>query len=210
MATFAAIKNNIESDLNRTDLTTSVNKYINEAINYYSNEKFWFTAGRTTFTTTPSQKPYGDADGVPNFSSIINFKITVNGSDNPVIPRPFSWIDNVDISSFEGDPLYYGLLENSADQRVWLYPVPDATYTCTVTYRKTYADLSASADTNDFTDKAQFLIEARTKKNMYLEVIHNEERAALMNMKEQEQYLILKTRTDHMDDGEADILPRDF
>lgn len=179
MSTFSEMRAKIEDDLNRTDLTTQVNREINRAIRKYAKQKFWFAATTGTFSTVADQQSYGTGDGLPSdIRDIIYLRITQSSSVyyeliERGIDRVLRWNSNDD----SGLPTDYAWLES----KIYLYPNPDAVYTVTVYYQKYYTDLSADGDSNDFTTnpEAEQLIENEAKYHLYAELITDAEQALI-------------------------------
>jgi len=73
MSTYLQMRDKIEDDLNRTDLTTQVNREINRAIRKYAREPMWFSAKKLNFSTAINQQYYDSADGLPTDIRIVNF-----------------------------------------------------------------------------------------------------------------------------------------
>tara|TARA_R110000796_G_scaffold65782_2_gene151815 strand:+ start:25216 stop:26118 length:903 start_codon:yes stop_codon:yes gene_type:complete len=70
-----------------------------------------------------------------------------NVNDNPGLPLSYAWFDS----------------------QLYLYPTPDQIYVVDIFYQQYYADLSADADTNDFTInyEAENLIEQEAEYQLY-------------------------------------------
>lgn len=66
MSTFLEMRNKIENDLLRTDLTSDVNREINRAIRKYAKTPLWFSSTSLNFSTANGQWVYDSADGVPS------------------------------------------------------------------------------------------------------------------------------------------------
>lgn len=77
MSTFLQMRNKIEDDLNRTDLTTQVNREINRAIRKYASMPFWFSGKKLNFALSANQQSYDTSDGLPSDIRIINY-VNVN------------------------------------------------------------------------------------------------------------------------------------
>ena len=79
MSTFLGMRNKIQDDLNRTDLTTQVNREINRAIRKYASIPFWFSAQVENFATAINQQSYDSTDGFPDDIRIIDY-VRINQS----------------------------------------------------------------------------------------------------------------------------------
>lgn len=162
MATLSDLRDNIEHDLARSDLTTYVTQAINKAIEHYSRYRFWFNETTGTLSTVDGTQSYATADGLPSDIAEIDV-VTVHQTSTTrldAVPRTYQWIrTNSTNTALEDVPSDYAFYAS----KLWLYPTPNAVYTVTISYKKTYSDLSADSDYNDFTTNAQDLIEARAR-----------------------------------------------
>src|SRR5690606_40515951 len=70
MATKALLKQRIQDDLDRTDITTQISSAIDDAIKFYQQRRFFFNENRdTTFATVNGQDFYDSDDdaNIPKF-----------------------------------------------------------------------------------------------------------------------------------------------
>lgn len=175
MSTFSQMRSKIADDLNRSDLTTQINRAINRAINHYKKQRFWFNESTDTFSTVVDQESYGSADGVAtDIVEIDEAKITISSSVKPTLTKQtFQYIQEMNYGNFSSQPTDYAIFQN----KIWLYPIPNQVWTITLYYQKSYSDLSADADENDFTTYAEDLIEARATWWLYKTVIRDKDAA---------------------------------
>ncbi len=66
MSTYLQMRNKIENDILRTDLTSDVNREINRAIRKYASTPTWFSSTSLNFATANNQWTYDTADGLPS------------------------------------------------------------------------------------------------------------------------------------------------
>lgn len=194
MSTLIQMRTRIADDINRSDLDTQINKAINRAIEYYSKKiRFWFNEKTATFNTVASQFNYGSADGIPTDNMEIDYvKLAISGSNNvPLTPRTYDYIQTANVGNLTGTPTDYAYYK----ENFWLYPVPNAALTITVSYVKNYTALSADADTNDFTEEAEDLIESRAEWWLYNRVIKDYEAAQVAKAEELEALTTLLQET---------------
>lgn len=195
MTTFTTLKANVADYINRSDLSTQIGTAINRAIAFYSRkERFWFNETTGTFNTVSGQLIYTSSDSIPTLITEIDYvKIAISASLNtPLSPRTYSYIqDRVVSSSVTGVPYEYAYYK----QNFYLYPIANAVYTITVSYTKSYADLSAGSDTNDFTNNAEDLIEARATWWIYSQILKNADDAAIWKQNEREALMALQDET---------------
>lgn len=69
----------IADDLNRSDLTTQIQREINRAIRKYASIPMWFSSTSANFTTAAGQQTYDTADGLPSNIRIVDY-LRVNQS----------------------------------------------------------------------------------------------------------------------------------
>lgn len=175
MSTFLQMRNRIANYINRSDLTTEINDAITRAIEFYEKERFYFQETTGSFSTIANQESYGTADGIPTDIKEIDQVIITLSSTNkpPIIPRTYDYIKNVNIGQSTGDPIDWAWYAS----KFWFYPIPDSVKTITLSYKKSYTALSADADTNDWTTKAEDLIENHALFTVYSQVIKDKEEA---------------------------------
>lgn len=79
MSTYAQMQAKIADDLNRSDLTTQIQREINRAIRKYASIPMWFSSTSANFTTAAGQQTYDTADGLPSNIRIVDY-LRVNQS----------------------------------------------------------------------------------------------------------------------------------
>lgn len=209
MATFLDVQNNIADYLNRSDLTTQIKTAINRAIASYGTHDFWFTqAGPSTFSTIANQESYAVADGIPdNIREITYLRLTSGGSFYRIDPRTLVYIQEHNPNSNPGMPFNYCFWA----KKIYLNPIPDAVYTVTAWFRKTYAEMTLNADTNDFTTniEALNLIEAKACWWLSSYIIRDKEGAAEYQEMESNALAILSTIGNNLQATER-LYPTDF
>lgn len=195
MSTFAQMRAVIADDLNRSDMTTQINRAINRAIHYYTKERFWFNEKTSTFSTTNTVKNYDSSTIPTDIAQIDYMEIVVSGSDLELTPITYTEIESMDVNHQTGIPSKYAWYK----ENIYLFPIPNNTYTVNISYQQTYADLSADSDTNDWTTSAEDLIEARACWWIYARVLKDQDQAnsykaleidALESLREQTTKLI--------------------
>jgi hypothetical protein len=161
MTTYATLRTRISSELDRTDLNTAgyVASEVLSAIKHYERQRFWFNEGRATASTVAAQVNLA----VPtDLLEIDDLRITL--SSRPYQLDKQSWDDflamgGTDTGITNSRPSDYAYYAN----QLWFFPIPDSTYTLTMSYVKQLTALSADADTNAWTTDAEELIRARAK-----------------------------------------------
>jgi len=208
MSTFLEMQQRIADDLDRTDLNDQIKKAINRAIVYYQKEPFWFKETSTTFPAVNAQEEYVYGVGsVPSDVQMID-----------ILERQYSGdkITLTEITPFELEAKQKGDSVGTPDQfaqyenRLKLYPTPNQTgITILIKYTKNYAELSADADTNDWLEYAEDLIEARARWWINLRVIKDRESAADDNIQEMSALDALRSINTHKT-GQGRVIPTQF
>jgi len=209
MSTLVQMRSRIADDLNRSDLNTQIDLAINRAIEYYYNkERFWFNETSGTFATIANQEAYGTADGIPSDIAEIDYmQITLSSTNKPDLDeRTFNWIQDRNVGRATGDPTDFAWYQN----KIYLYLIPNQVRTITVFYKKTYADLSLDADTNDYTAYAEDLIEARATAWLNKRVLKDYESSSINERDEADALSALRERTSTMIGGTGQIQATDF
>lgn len=196
MSTLATMRTRIADDLNRSDVNTQIDKAINRAIIYYSKERFWFNETTGTVATVASTQAYGTAQSLPtDILEIDTVKLTIASTNKQVLDkRTYQWLQEMDLSAQTSQPTDWAWYKSS----LYLYPTPNAAWTVTLSYMKSYAELSLDADTNDWTTSAEDLIEARARWWLYSRVIMDYEAADRAKAEEAEALYCLRHKTSNL------------
>jgi hypothetical protein len=192
MSTLAQMRSRIADDLDRSDLSTQIDKAINRAIEYYEKERFWFSEKIATFNTVANQKNYSSSDSIPTDIAEIDYvEVTVSGKEFPLYLKPYPYIKEKQGSDATGVPSEYAYYQ----ENFYLWLIPNAVYTITVSYQQKYSELTLDADTNDFTTDAEDLIEARARAWLYARVIKDIDQAQIAKTEENEALAALREKT---------------
>lgn len=84
MSTYAQMQAKIADDLNRSDLTTQIQREINRAIRKFGSMPMWFSSTSANFVTANGQQSYDTADGLPSDIRIVDY-LRVNQSSPTII-----------------------------------------------------------------------------------------------------------------------------
>jgi hypothetical protein len=208
MSTFAQMRAVIADDLDRSDLTTQINRAINRAITHYEKERFWFNEKTGTFSTVANQSSYGSADSIPTDMAEIDYmEVTVTSTDKPEIKggKTFSEIAYLIGGGGTGSyPEHYAFYQ----EKLYFYPIPDSVKTITVYYQQKYTELSADADTNDWTTYAEDLIESRACWWIYSRILKDMEQANMYKGVELDALESLRAKTEKL--IKSEIKPTEF
>ena len=192
MSTYLQMQQRIADDLDRTDLSSQIQKAITRAIKHYSRKRFWFNETTGTFSTVADQEWYSS---IPtDIKEIDDAIITVSTNRQyPLDRRTNGYINTINWggNAWTGYPQDYAYFKG----QIRLYPVPNDVYTITLFYQQEFAELSADADTNAWTTDAEDLIEARARWWLYKRVIRDFEEAREAKTEEAEALDILEEET---------------
>ena len=172
MANFGTLQAKIADKLDRDDLTTQIATAINSTIDYYSDRQFWFVQGQVDIVLIPYDPIITGLPADFLFEQPSSGLVIVdNGARYPltkISPLKYDTINN----QTTGLPFAYV----SRNKQLELYYYPDDTYTLELNYQKFYPDLVNSADTNDFTNYAARLVEAKSLADLYADYRHDFEK----------------------------------
>lgn len=128
---------------------------INEAISHWKTTRFWFNEAEDAAVSITAANPViGDMPSGLLFPLAVGgIVIDYNNLRYPLTKISSSEYDDMNTEA-TGIPHSYTMRAGAYE----VYPYPDQAYTAVVRYLKEYTDLSASTDTNSFTDSASRLI----------------------------------------------------
>lgn len=163
----------VDEFVNESITTAQINNAIQSAIKHYERRPFWFNTKRGTFATVASQETYAAAanSDIPYIVQIDSMSIDspkanllgVNDSD----------IEDLQDGSATGRPRLYAYFE----QKIRLYPIPDAVYTVRLNYICKFAALSADGDTNAWVDECEEMIRQASKRILCTDILHADDMA---------------------------------
>lgn len=195
MSTLSQMRSRIADDLDRSDLSTQIDKAINRAIEFYESERFWFSEKVSTFSTVANQKNYSSSDGIPTDMAEVDYvEVTVSGKEYKLTPKTYDYIKELISSDSTGEPSDYCYYQ----ENFYFYPIPNAVRTISVSYQQKYSELSLDADSNDFTTEAEDLIEARARAWIYARVIKDPEQASIAKTEEMDALRGLRIKTEKL------------
>lgn len=196
MTTLTLLKAEIADDLDRTDLTSAIASEIPKAIRHYQNTRFYFNETRDeTFATVGAQKLYSSSDdtAIPKFIEIDQISI-LDGTEFIELEQmsPEDWEALTASGTVTGRPTDYCIY----DQKIGLYPIPDAIYTVRMAglFMKA-APASDSEANNVWMTEAFDLIRARVCSKLALRKTRDMEFAAAQKADEVDELNRLKSET---------------
>ncbi len=185
MATLGTMKTRIANELARADLTSEIAGAITSAIAHYERRRWWFLESESTFTTTPSTDAYTTATAT-FLATLIDddsLTMTVSGAKEPMRKISFAEMQDYRVDTNPaGPPTHYAMYR----QRLYVHPVPNATYTATVFFVATLGIPAADGDSNAWTTEAEELIRLRAKADLFENVIRDYAEADRMRAREME------------------------
>lgn len=170
MATYSTLKSRIALDLKRNDLTARIEYAVADAVAQYQATRFAFNQRRTTFNTAAGTEFYDTGTIPDDIGEIDALTLTVNGRRVVLDKSPFSvseWANSSTTS--QGQPRTWAWYA----QQLRLYPVPDATYTLTLSYLQRIDAPAVDGDSNVWTNEAEPLIRAAAERIVYRDSLRN-------------------------------------
>lgn len=165
MTDFATLKARIADELSRSDIDSQIENHVLDAIKRYRTKPWFFGQTEATLTTAPNDRDYA----VPgDFLAVETLKVTFNNDDYLLHPRSLAWINNLS-TDVTGQPNIYALYR----EQLRLYPIPDDTYTLTLSYLFFATTPSADTDETEWTGDAEELIRASACRTLCLTVLRD-------------------------------------
>ena len=185
MATYLETQTRIANELNRTNLTSEIRLAILSAIEYYGKRRWWFNEESTTLVTVSSTAYVA----LPSdFIEMDKLEITTTSTlplNQTTINDMLEWRS----TTSTGEPSDYCLYQN----RIELYPTPDAVYSLPIHYIKSLTVLAADTDTNLWLTDMEELVRLHAKKMLYAEKIRDTNSAKDMQSLEDSTLLRLES-----------------
>ncbi len=157
MSDFGTLIARINDELAIPAIAARIPNAIQAAIRFNESERLWFNEGESTTSTVADQQAYAMPTDFLEGESLTLTQGTIRYL---LKRRPWSWMrgHNIDTSTTARprDWSYF------ADQ-IYLYPIPDAVYTLTMSYLQRLTALSSHTDTNDWMTHGEELIRERAK-----------------------------------------------
>ena len=125
---FSDMQKAIAGELARLDLTTEIQREINNTITFYGNKAFWFNeACMSQLTTVQGQRYYALPS---NFASVLDVLSTLGNYTYRLEPRKEQYLDQVDWGNdfWSGSPTYYSFWNG----QIRLFPLPQGGLPVTV------------------------------------------------------------------------------
>lgn len=198
MATLLELRTLISNKLadgNLIDPTADqIDAQINSTIEYYETDAFWFSEEIVQLSTVAGDPVLGGIPAdfkqeiMPNGLTIIDGEIHYPMKKLTPLQYEARFIDNA-----KGRSSHYVYRNDTFE----LWYTPDKVYPVDLFYRKTYADLVADGDDNDFTINAARLIEYKTLADLLRDYRSDEKRAFMYDAVVDQEYNKIKKQTNN-------------
>lgn len=181
MSSYLELQQRVAGYLNRTTFTAEVKQEIKAAIRFYERRRLRFNETSTALATVANQTfillP-------ANFLILDRLEvIQQTNQDFQLERRDFNYIRDMNAASAVGVPTDFTLYKD----RIELAVIPDTIYSVPCYYLKSLTELSADADTNEWTTGAwQDVIVARATKIMQADILRNDKEEAKFSRREDE------------------------
>lgn len=196
MATLSQLRTRIAAKLSDGTLlrpdATEIDQAVNAAIDFYENKYFWFQEALAALSTIVDDPILGGIPSDFKFQQHPNSLVLLNNN----FRYPLQHVTPIELDQLSNDvstglPSVYTYRTGQFE----LYQIPQEIYTVNLYYYKTYADLVADGDSNDFTTKAERLIEYKTLLDLIGDYKPEDERYILYTAKVKEEYDIIENET---------------
>lgn len=183
IGTFGALLDRLEDELRDTTINTQLREFVRTAIGELEYERFYFNEERSlSFTASTNAEFYGAADlaAIPNLLKIDSMRIAVSNQYYPLRRRDWSWMENVSQTATQtGTPTDYAYY----NQRLRLWPIPNAKYTVQIASVVRLITLSATTDANAWVTEQlpEAIIRSRTKAHVWAHLKRDPGQAAFFN-----------------------------
>lgn len=184
MSTHQELVNGVISDMakeNEEGITSAVSNALSLSINHYEQMPFWFLEQRYEFTTVNGTEFY---DLPSDFGATqISLVLTVNNNTYPLNERTYQYLEDVYIKGtiFSGYPTDFA----TWGEQLRLYPVPNGSYTATLSYAEKLGLPSSDGGSNAWTTDAEMLIRSRAEWQLYSLRYHDAEAASICKQAEE-------------------------
>ena len=197
MATYGGAVDLILTELARADtsITVVVEREVLKAIEHYAPTRFFFNEARGSFTASNTIF-YPLSSMAVAWLEIDQLTVTVNGSIIELLPASHQELNRMDVSAFTGYPARWAIWA----EQIRLYPRPASgtSYQVDIDGTKRLATLSASTDSNAWTNEGLDLIAARVEKILSARKFKDFEAAQVYQTAEREALDRLLGRTERL------------
>ncbi len=165
MATYGQLQSIIKDRLNEDYLDSQIAAAINSSIDFFEQEHMWFNEAVANLLLTVNNPVVQD---IPS-----NFNYEVRNGGLQIVDNnnhyPLRRINNLQYDSINNQSSGRPFVYTQKNNELLVYSFPDQEYPLQLFYVKTYEDLVNDSDTNDWTENAARLIEAKTIEDIWLD-----------------------------------------
>lgn len=190
---YSTLQSNIASMLSRSDLTTQIQEAIKRAVRFYERDLFWFNRSEDSFIGSSTPKRAFTVSATNTLLQITQVVVNYNSARYELVPENLETIKAWDSNNLNGLPHRWAYDPNG--RLITFDTNLNVTATVSYTFIKKMPTLSVAGDSNEFTDNASDLIEARACWWLYLTKIKNKPAADAMKEEELNQLSSLKGET---------------
>jgi len=177
----------IANELARDDLTSEIEKAIDDAIDAYTHERWWFLEAEATAQTVAGT-PYVSLPS--DFEEALFLSITDGATRIALTLRDREWYAARSLSSVSSsrptDATVFGDL-------LYLWPTPNSVMTVNFSYIRKLATLLGSQE-NEWTGAVERLIRIRAERDLALHLIQDYEKAGILDAEVQRIYSEMRRR----------------
>lgn len=193
MPTYTQLQSNIASTLSRDNLTSEIQEAIKRAVRHYERHLFWFNYAEDSFIGSATAKQAFTISSTNTFLAVTQVVVNYNSARFELIPENLEVIKGWDATNSNGLPRRWA--HDPVDRTIRFDINLNVTATISYTFIKKMTTLSAAGDSNEFTNNASDLIEARACWWLYLTKIKNGAAAQAMKQVEMDQLNYLDCET---------------
>lgn len=188
--TYQMMQARVQDEVLGPATNTHIQNAINDAINTFERETFWFTdiriftavPGSASALVTAPHQEYISWDQYPlliQMPHIRNIYVLAFGNRYPLHNRTPQWMDDQSVN-----PSWTGLPTDWCWQAgaIRLYPIPNGSYPLILAGTLRYAPLVNPGDTNPWLNEAEPLIRTEAKRLLFTNISRDTEQAQLMMM----------------------------
>jgi hypothetical protein len=193
---FGDLVSSIANASRRYSMSAEIINCIYAAIEEYEPTRFFFNETiDTTFSLSASQAVYTSADHtmIPRFMEIDRFEVTISTNDKRGLERKaYSWIAEYNETNTNSEPVAYAYYGQSFHLNL-----PDGGYTAVVSVLVQLPSLSASTDSNAWTQRGngRELVKQNALARLYSEFLRDDANATRAQAREKRAYERLVSRT---------------
>lgn len=169
---------------------------IQDAVQFWDNEKFFFNESRVTgaFNTVAGQEFYTTADwaGIATLQHIDKLSVLISGSRYHMKGRTEQYMEDISMNaSWRGQPVDYAYY----NFQLRFYPIPDNVYPINIMETFQLTPLVLNNDSTIWTNEAEQLIRLTAKQYLYRDTILDDIKSKSMELGAEKQFSSLKGET---------------